>query len=58
VLLLAAREHVDQLLQRATEIQAENERLQGELDNLAMERQWVITRARKGLITDDDMGTS
>jgi site-specific DNA recombinase len=55
VLLLAAREHVDQLRQRATEIQAENERLQEELDSLAMERQWVITRARKGLITDDDM---
>lgn len=38
------------------DIEAEAERLQHELDNVAEERQWVITQARKGGITEEDMG--
>jgi DNA invertase Pin-like site-specific DNA recombinase len=38
------------------DIEAEAELLQRELDNVAEERQWVITQARKGGITEEDMG--
>lgn len=37
------------------ELSTEVERLQKILDELIMERQWVITQARKGKITEDDM---
>jgi hypothetical protein len=43
------------LRQRAAEIETENKQLQKELDNFIIERQRVITYARKGLITDEDM---
>ena len=33
----------------------ERDSIQKELDALAMERQWVITQARKGKISEDDM---
>jgi site-specific DNA recombinase len=33
----------------------EVDRLQNELDNIQSERQWVITQARKGRISDEDM---
>ena len=36
-------------------IEADSERLQREIDSITEERQWVITQARKGRITDDDM---
>lgn len=36
-------------------IEAEADRLQRDLDRLTEERQWVITQARKGQITEEDM---
>jgi hypothetical protein len=55
VLLIEARKQVNDLRQRTAELGAEQERLQNALDNLIMERQWVITQARKGTITNEDM---
>jgi hypothetical protein len=55
ILLIEARKQIDDLRQRAGGVQAEQERLQNELDALVMERQWVITYARKGTITTEDM---
>jgi len=37
------------------ENEANFEELKKELDALTMERQWVITQARKGKLTDEDM---
>lgn len=55
VLILEAQRHVDNFRQQAATIQAERERLRGDMDALLMERQWVITQARKGTITAQDM---
>jgi site-specific DNA recombinase len=55
VLLLEARRHVAELKLRADTIYAEQNRFQDELDQLIIERQWVITQARKGRISDEDM---
>ena len=55
VLLAEARRHVEELKYQADTVLAESERLQKELDSLTLERQWVITQARKGKITDEDM---
>jgi site-specific DNA recombinase len=55
VLLAEARLHIDQLRKQAEENLADKDRLQSELDNITMERQWVITQARKGKISSDDM---
>jgi hypothetical protein len=38
------------------DLEADAERMQQKLDELTMERQWVITQARKGTITEEDMG--
>jgi len=43
------------LQQELGDIENEAEQLQRELDRLEGERQWVITMARKGKISDDDM---
>jgi len=53
--LLQAR--IDQLQGEEVDAGAECERLERELDNLAMERQKVITWARKMFITEDDLQT-
>jgi site-specific DNA recombinase len=55
VLLAGARRFVDDLRQQAESILADSERIQNDLDALIMERQWVITQARKGGITQEDM---
>jgi len=54
-LLIEAQKPIAELQQQAVNIQVDQERLQKELDALTMERQWVITQARKGRITDEDM---
>jgi site-specific DNA recombinase len=54
-LLMGVRQYVDELLEQSKSVTAENERIQKELDAIAMERQWVITQARKGRITDEDL---
>ncbi|MCQ3980173.1 MAG: hypothetical protein DPW09_42705 [Anaerolineae bacterium] len=38
-----------------TDFGAEVERLQEQLDELGIERQWVITQARKQKLTEEDM---
>jgi len=38
-----------------SEIEAERQAMQKQLDDVVMERQWVITAARKGQITAEDM---
>ncbi len=43
------------LQQEQGNIEHEAEQIQRELDHLVDERQWVITTARKGRISDDDM---
>ena len=52
----AIDEKIAELEAERGDIEAEAEQLQHELDNVAKERQWVITQARKGGITEEDMG--
>lgn len=56
VLIQGARRYMIALQGRAREATAERERIARRLDDLASERQWVITQARKGMITTADMG--
>ena len=46
---------VDELHANAGAWDADKERIQKELDALVLERQWVITQARKGSITQSDI---
>lgn len=55
ILLAQARKMVDELRDNASVLNAEQDRIQKELDALTMERQWIITQARKGAITESDM---
>lgn len=57
LLIGAARQHVDELRKQGADWQAETERLEKELENVLTERQWVITQARKGKLTESDMDT-
>lgn len=50
-----ARRHIDVLTQEAETRIADQERLHKELETMALERQWVITQARKGTLTEADM---
>jgi site-specific DNA recombinase len=51
----AIDERIAQLREDQGNIEAEVERLQRELDRIVQERQWVITQARVGRISEDDM---
>ena len=51
----ALKNKITKLEAEQGDIEAEAEKLQHHLDNLIMERQWVITQARKGIITNKDM---
>ena len=55
ILIKRARESIEDLKASAQTINEDQERIQKELDALIFERQWVITRARKGSITEVDM---
>jgi hypothetical protein len=55
VLLGNVRMHIAELRQQAETVLEDKERIQQELDAIMMERQKVITWARKGSITDEDM---
>ncbi len=57
VLMDATRSFVNNLRQKANTTQDEKEDIQKQLDELSMERQWVITQARKKRISEDDMDT-
>lgn len=55
VLLAKARKMVDELQANADSLELEQDRIERELDSLMSERQWVITQARKGGISEEDM---
>ena len=55
ILLTQARKWVDELQANAETLESEQERILRELDNLTLERQWVITQARRGGISEEDM---
>jgi DNA invertase Pin-like site-specific DNA recombinase len=55
ILISGARRHVEELRARANTAGVDRERLQKELDGIVSERQWVITQARKGRISEEDM---
>lgn len=55
VLLGGAQRYVNSLRSQVEENDANIEQLNKELDGLTMERQWVITQARKGKLSDEDM---
>lgn len=55
VILGETRMHVEELRKQAETILEDRERVQRELDALAMERQKIITWARKEFITAEDM---
>ncbi len=57
LLIAGARQQVDELRQQAEQAAAESARLNSEIEAALTERQWVITQARKGKITADDMDT-
>ena len=46
---------VNEIRANADSFYAEKGRIQSELDALILERQWVITQARKGGISESDM---
>lgn len=54
-LINAARIQIGKLRQDAEVVSVERERLENRLSELAQERQWVITQARRGAITTEDM---
>lgn len=55
LLISGARHYMTELQERARTANAQREKLQQRIDELTVERQWVITQARKGKITSDDM---
>ena len=55
ILLTQARKMVDELQANSESLEYEKERILKELDALTLERQWVITQARKGSISESDM---
>lgn len=55
VLISQARKHVQEWQTRFEMSLDQRDKLQNELDQLLVERQWIITQARKGKITEEDM---
>ena len=55
MLLSEAHRMVGDLRANADLLDIERKRVEDELDALALERQWVITQARKGAISESDM---
>ena len=55
LLLGEARRYIGELTQEAETRIADKERLHKELEAMAVERQWVITQARRGTLTEADM---
>ena len=54
-LMDATQVFINTLRQKAETTLDERDSIQKDLDAVAMERQWVITQARKGKISEDDM---
>ncbi|MHC1740156.1 MAG: recombinase family protein [Anaerolineaceae bacterium] len=55
VLLGGAQRFVNNINKKIEASEIDTEKLHQELDSLTMERQWVITQARKNRISDEDM---
>lgn len=55
LLLVGVRHHMVELQEKVRDVTAERARIDRRLEELAVERQWVITQARKGAITTADM---
>jgi hypothetical protein len=55
ILIEKAGEIVDELKENALVYSGEKERIEKTLGNLIIDRQWVITQARKGSISEEDM---
>jgi len=55
ILLAEARKQIENIQQQAKEVIEDKERLEREGETILVERQWVITQARKGKINDKDM---
>jgi hypothetical protein len=55
ILLTQARKMVHELQANSEALEYEKERILNGLDALLLERQWVITQARKGSISESDM---
>lgn len=55
ILINGVRHYMAELQTRAQMAANQRDQLQKRIDELAMERQWVITQARKGKISPDDM---
>jgi DNA invertase Pin-like site-specific DNA recombinase len=55
ILLAQARKMVNELQANSETLEYEKERIRRELDTLTLERQWVITQARRGGISENDM---
>ena len=55
VLISQARKHVKEWRSKVEMSLSQREKFQNELDQLLVERQWIITQARKGKITEEDM---
>ena len=49
---------MEELRRQEVGAQSEIERLNNELDKVMDERQWVITKARKGTLNESDMDIS
>lgn len=54
-LVRGAHEYLQQMMEETRESAEEVERISRQMDSLANERQWLITQARKGIITADDL---
>ena len=54
----AVESKLEELRRQEVGAQSEIERLNNELDKVMDERQWVITKARKGTLNESDMDIS
>lgn len=55
LLIAGAQAYIDELQAKAARVLAEQDQLQREIDDIIIQRQWVITQARTGKITQADM---
>ncbi len=55
ILLTQAKKMVAELKDNANSLTDEQDRIQKELDSFTLERQWIITQARRGAINESDM---
>ena len=54
-LIASANKHIQNIRSEAEERLSDKNRIEQEMDAMQLEHQWIITQARKGNITEDDM---